>query len=107
MKTFTKSILLSALAGLMIASAANAHRITLYEDSYFGEKVLKPGEYKIAVDNGQAVISQGKTKLEAKVTVETADTRFLSTTVRYRNGDGKYRVQEIRLGGTRTKIVLN
>ena len=37
---------------------------------------------------------------------ETADTKFASTTVRYKNGDGKYRVEEIRFGGTTTKIVF-
>ena len=39
--------------------------------------------------------------------VETAEEKFGSTSVRYQNGDGKYRIQEIRLGGTKTRLVFN
>jgi len=31
----------------------------------------------------------------------------LPISVKYQNGDGKYRVQEIRLGGTKTKLVFD
>ena len=38
--------------------------------------------------------------------VETASRRFGNTSVLYANGDGKYRVLEIRLGGTKTTLVF-
>ena len=49
----------------------------------------------------------GKTAVETSVKVETADQKFNATSVRYANTEGKYSIQEIRLGGTRTRLVLN
>ena len=48
-----------------------------------------------------------KTVAESQVKIETSDTKYGSTSVRYSNGDGKYKVQEIRLGGTNTRLVFN
>ncbi len=95
-----------AVAGL-IASAAVTHRLSLFQESYFGDTALKAGEYRITVENGRAVISNGTRKVEAPVAVESTDSKFVSTSVRYQNGDGKYRVKEIRLGGTSTRLVFN
>ena len=64
------------------------------------------GRFKVTVQDNKAIISSGKTSVEANVKTETADSKFSSTTVRYQNGDGKYRLQEIRLGGTNTKLVF-
>jgi hypothetical protein len=80
--------------------------VTLFQPSVVNGNELKPGEYKVTVQDNKAVISSGKTSVEAPVKTETADSKFSSTTVRYRNGDGKYRLQEIRLGGTNTKLVF-
>lgn len=102
-----KKILLSfATLALAVASAAPAYRITLFQPSLVNGTELKPGEYKVTLDGNKATITSGKTSVSADVKTETADSKFSSTTVRYRNGDGKYRVQEIRLGGTTTKVVF-
>src|SRR5688572_5357135 len=103
----TKKILLSfATLALAAASAASSYRVTLFQPSLVGGTELKPGEYKVTLKENKAVITSGKTSVEADVKTETADSKFNSTTVRYRNGDGKYRVQEIRLGGTNTRLVF-
>lgn len=103
----TNKILLSfATVALAAASAANSYRVTLFQPSVVAGKELKPGNYKLTVKDNKAVISSGKESVEATVQTETADAKFSSTTVRYRNGDGKYRVQEIRLGGTTTRLVF-
>ena len=34
---------------------------------------------------------------------ESGEAKFSSTSVRYKNGDGKYRIEEIRFGGTTTR----
>jgi len=107
MKTISHMLVLFAVAGLMVASAASSYRVKLYQESHVGDTVLKPGEYKVTVDNGQVVLSGGNSKAEAKVAVESADAKYNSTSVRYQNGDGKYRVKEIRLGGTNTRLVFN
>ena len=67
---------------------------------------LKPGVYKVELKDNKAVISRGKQSVETPVTAETADSKFSSTSVRYHNGDGKYRLQEIRIGGTNTKLIF-
>lgn len=70
-------------------------------------KELKPGDYRIDLKDSKVVIAGGKQSVEATVKVEHAETRFASTTVRYATGGGKYSIQEIRLGGTKTKVVFN
>ena len=102
-----KKILLSfATLALAVASAAPSYRITLFQPSLVNGTELKPGEYKVTLTDNKATITSGKTSVEATVKTEAADSKFSSTKVRYRNGDGKYRVQEIRLGGTNTKVVF-
>ena len=92
---------------LAVAGAASTYRVTLFERSMFGATELKPGDYNIELRDGKAVIKAGRKRVEAPVRVETADERFPSTSVRYSNGDGKYHVQEIRVGGTNTKLIFN
>ena len=53
------------------------------------------------------IMKSGKTSVETSVKSEQVDTKFGSTSVRYNNGDGKYTVTEIRIGGTNTKLIVN
>lgn len=103
MKKFVFSFAVMALA---VASAADSYRVTLFQPSVVAGKELKPGEYKVTVKDNKAVITQGKESVEAPVKVEATDSKFNATSVRYNNGDGKYKVQEIRLGNTKTKLVF-
>lgn len=103
----TRKVLLSfATLALAAASAASSYKVTFFQPSLVNGTELKPGDYKVTLQDNKAVISSGKTSVEANVKTETADTKFSSTSVRYRNGDGKYRVQEIRIGGTTTRLVF-
>jgi hypothetical protein len=95
-----------ATFGIAIASAASSYKVTLFQPSIIGGKELQPGVYKVEVKDATAVISKGKDSVEAAVKTETSDSKFGSTAVRYRNGDGKYRIEEIRIGGTNTKLVF-
>lgn len=101
-----KLILAFTTVALAIASAAASYRVTLFQPSVIAGTELKPGEYKIELKDNKAVVKGGKNVVEAKVKVETADQKFGSTSVRYSNGDGKYHVQEIRLGGANTKLIF-
>jgi hypothetical protein len=103
MKKFLVSF---AVLGLMAASAADSYRITFYQPSIVAGKEFKPGEYKVTVKDGKAMIGHGKNAVAAPVKVEEAENKFNSTSVRYSNGDGKYTVQEIRVGNSNTKIVF-
>ena len=102
----TRKLLLSFATLALAVTSAASHKITLFQPSLVNGTELKPGQYKVTVQDNKAVISSGKTSVEANVKTETADSKFSTTTVRYRNGDGKYRLQEIRLGGTNTKLVF-
>jgi hypothetical protein len=92
---------------LAVASAASKYTVTLYQPSIVNGTELKPGDYKVEVNDNTVTISKGKQSVQAPVKTETADSKFSSTSVRYLNGDGKYRVQEIRIGGTNTKLVFS
>jgi hypothetical protein len=102
-KKLTFSLPVFALA---IASAASTYKVTLFQPSIVNGTELKPGDYKIELKDNTAVISKGKQSVEAPVKTETGESKFSSTSVRYHNGDGKYRLQEIRIGGTNTKLVF-
>jgi hypothetical protein len=92
--------------GVFVASAAT-YTVTLFQPSLVAGKELKPGDYKLVVEDGKAVIQKGKEKVEATVRVEQGDSKFSSTSVRYTEENGKLKIQEIRLGGTTTKLVFN
>jgi hypothetical protein len=101
-----KFIVCFCLLAIAVASAAS-HKLTLFEPSIVNGTELKPGEYRMEITDQKVVIKKGRQTVEAPVKVETADSKFSSTTVRYKNGDGKFRVEEIRVGGTNMRLVFN
>ena len=101
-----KLIVMFVMLGLSLAFAKTYH-VTLYEKSMLGSTELKPGAYTIEVKDQQVILKNGKTEAQATVKVENESNKFATTTVRYNNGDGQYKIQEIRLGGTHMKLVVN
>jgi len=99
-------VLFAASVSLVFAGAMSS-KVTLFQPSLLNGVELKPGEYKIEVDGDKMVLRNGKTKAEAAIKTEQGDAKFGSTSIRYMNGDGKYRITEIRIGGTNTKLVVN
>jgi hypothetical protein len=102
-----KKLFVLFAAAVSMAVAAQTHRVTLFQETIVNGTTLKPGDYKVIVDDNKVVLEKGKNRAEAQVAVETADSKFGSTSVRYQNGDGQYRIKEIRIGGTNTKLVFN
>jgi len=94
-----------ALLGLAIASA-KTYDVTLYSPVTVGGTELKPGQYSVEVKDSRAVIRNGQVQSEAPVKVENVDSKYGATTVRYANEGGKLQIQEIRLGGTKTRLVF-
>jgi hypothetical protein len=95
-----------AFAGLALAST-KSYTVSLFFPVKLGTTELKAGDYKLEVADNKVVLRNGKTRSEATVTVEEAETRFDKTSVRVVGEAGDRRIQEIRLGGTRTKLVVN
>jgi hypothetical protein len=104
--SMNKKFLVALSAAMLSAFAGESYRITLFQPSVVNGTTLKPGDYKVEVSGGKATIKAGKNTVEADVRLETADQKFSSTSVRYASGDGQYKVQEIRVGGTNTRIVF-
>jgi hypothetical protein len=101
-------VLLSfAVVALAAVAGAKSYTVNLFEPAVLGGTELKAGEYKVEVIDQKAVVRNGKLHGEFPVKVETSDSRYSTTTVRFSNGDGKLHIQEIRLGGTTTKLVFS
>jgi hypothetical protein len=101
-----KTLFAFAIVTLAVADA-ETYSVKFFHPSVVNGIELKPGEYRVDVNDGKAVISRGKQTAESAVRVETADSKFGSTSVKYQNGDGKYRLSEIRFGGSKTKLVFD
>jgi len=103
----TKRVIFAFLVLALAVASAKTYTVTLFQPAVLAGTELKPGEYQLDLNDTKVVIKNGKVKVESAVKVETADSTFNTTTVRFANGDGKLRIQEIRLGGTKLKLVFN
>ena len=97
-----KKLVVCAILGLGIAGAAS-YNVKLIQPSVVKGTQLKPGDYRVTVENDKATFVKGKETVEAQVKVESADTKFQATSVRYA-GEA---ISEIRLGGTKTRLVFS
>lgn len=102
-----KALFLCLLTAAATFAAGSSYRVTLFQSSNVNGTELRPGDYKLELADNKAVISKGKQSVEAEVKVETAESKFSSTSVRYQSVDGKMKIREIRLGGTNTRLVFN
>jgi hypothetical protein len=101
------SLLVFAMMAVSAVASAKSYSVTLFQRSIIGGAELQPGDYKLELTESKVTMRSGKKTAEAAVEVQTADEKFSSTSVKYQNGDGKYRILEIRLGGTKTKLLFN
>lgn len=105
--SFLKCVMCLGALAIGVASAASGYQVTLPEATTVAGHELKPGDYKVEVNGDKATIKAGKNTVEAAVKTVTGDAVYRETLVRYTNGDGKYHLSEIRLGGTKTKLVFD
>jgi hypothetical protein len=102
----SKLVLAFAVIGLAVASA-KTYTVNLYSAATIGSMKLQPGEYTVEVKDSKAIIRNGKLHGEADVKVEAGNAKYDSTTVRFAGSAGDMKIHEIRLGGTKTKLVFN
>jgi hypothetical protein len=98
-------VLAFAILGLAVASA-ESYRVTLSQPSTVKGKQLKAGEYRLNVENSKLTIVKGKESVEVPVKVQNTETKFDNTAIRYTGSGDKVSITEIRLGGTKTKLVF-
>ena len=92
--------------GISVAYAASSYHVTLYKPTTINGTQLKPGDVKLELQGDKVVIKQGKTSVESTVTVENGTHKFDASSVGYVGDSSNNQVQEIRLGGTTTKLVF-
>ena len=104
-----KKVFFLIVVTLMAVSFATAktYTVKLHQPSMVEGKELKPGSYKVELNDAKVMITNGKETVETAVKTEEGDVRFSSTSVRYTDDNGKMKIREIRLGGTSTKLVFN
>ena len=99
-----KNILLGfGSIALVVASAAGNYSVTFNNRVMVNGSELKPGDYKLELKENTAVLKQGKTETEAPVKVQNEGQKFQRTSVQM-NG---MQVEEIRIGGTNTRVIFD
>ena len=102
-----KAMLCVCLVAGMAFASAQSYTVTFLVPATVGGTELSAGNYKFNLQDQKIVIKHGRKTTEAAVKVETGDVKYPSTIVRYDTVDGKYKVEEIRLGGTNMKLVMD
>jgi hypothetical protein len=108
-----KNVLLILAVFALIASAGTVpvghYRITLSQPATVQGTVLKAGDYLLTLKETKLTFigENGKVPVEVTVKLETGEKKFDVTSVRLQTASGSAVVSEIRLGGTKTTLVLN
>ena len=100
-----RSLILFAVFSLSIAGA-KTFEITLDSAVKAGSVELKPGKYNLVLmeDSKVRFTSANGQTLETNAKLSTADKKFPSTQIDLKQMNGADHINEIDLGGTKTKI---
>ena len=101
-----KALAVMFALGISVAYAASSYHVTLYKATTINGTQLKAGDVKLELQGDKVVIKQGKTSVESSVTVQNGANKFEATSVGYVGDSLNNQVQEIRLGGTTTKLLF-
>jgi hypothetical protein len=88
------------------AYAASSYTVNLYKPTVINGTQLTAGDVKLAIQGDKVVIKQGKTTVEANVTVENASQKFVLTSVGYADGSSS-QLRDVRLAGTTLKLLFD
>ena len=100
-----KAVAVMLAIGITSAYAGSTYQFTLYKPTTINGTQLKPGTVKLDLQGDKVVMKQGKTSAESNVIVKNGDHKFEASSVTY-SADAPDQVQEIRLGGTATKLLF-
>jgi hypothetical protein len=109
---FNRIVLAFVILALAVATAGTvpgvgSYHLTLLQPTVVNGTVLKAGEYKLNLANEKVTFVDGKFSIDAHVKVETVEKKFDTTSIRYSDQAGKAVLSEIRIGGTKTKLLFN
>jgi hypothetical protein len=111
---FHKAVFILAVFALIVSAGTvpvgvQHYKVTLFEAAAVPGAVLPAGDYKLELKDNKLtfVAVNGKVPVEVTVKVETGDKKFDGTSVRLDTAAGKAMISEIRLGGTKTRLVFN
>ena len=98
---------LLSLASLAILSA-KTYTITVSNPTKVGSVQLKAGQYKLKVEGSNAIFTDvnNQKSVTTPVKVETGDKKVDSTRVQSTKDGDAERIQEIDLGGSKTKLTF-
>jgi hypothetical protein len=104
MRQFVLAFVIFAIAIATAGTVPSAHSytITISQATVVNGTQLTPGDYRLTVVADKVTLVKGKVNVQLPAKIETADKKFDDTAVRYA-GD---KLSEIRLGGTKTRIVV-
>jgi hypothetical protein len=111
MKHLVFVVALGLVAGTAYGDNPKTYRINISAASRIGAEELPAGEYKLVVDTHDPKVrlthvnSGDDFELEAKV--EVVGEKFDNTEVHTDTSSGVNRIMEIRVGGSRTRVVFN
>ncbi len=91
---------------LGIAAAASSYHVRIADPTWVGGTELKPGEYEVKVDGDKVTFKQGKNVIAVSAKVETSASKYSDTQMDVKTINGQAKLQELDLGGTKSKIVL-
>jgi hypothetical protein len=98
-------VLAFAILGLAVASA-ESYKVTFSQPSKVEGKQFKAGEYRLNLENSKVTIVSGKDTVQVPVKVQTGETKFDTTAIRYTGSGDKVSIKEIRIGGTKTTLLF-
>jgi len=101
------ALLVCLLAGMAFAGT-KSFTVTLFAPAMVGQTQLNRGDYKFELQSDKLLVMRhGHEATEANVKVETAAHKFGSTAVTFDNANGINKIQEIQVGGTHMRLVLD
>ncbi len=97
--------LAAAFAGTVPAHGP-ACWITLLGPSVVQGTPLAAGDYRVTVNGDKATFARGKLSFTVDVKIEFEGQKFDSTAIRFVDFAGKPNITEIRIGGSKTKLLF-
>ena len=100
-----RSLIMFAVLGLSVAGA-KTYDITLDSAAKAGSVELKPGKYSLELmeDSKVRFTSANGQAVETSAKLSTVEKKFSSTQIDLKQNNGTALIDEIDLGGTKTKI---